>query len=64
MRFPGYCHDGFVTIVDEEEPPARVVKSRKQAESAKKTSGNVARAPKYAPDRPLGTRPGRIECGT
>jgi len=36
MRFPGYCHDGFVTIVDEEEPPARVVKSRKQAESAKK----------------------------
>jgi len=62
MRFPGYCHYGFVTIVDEEQLPACIVKTRKQAESAKKP-GKVPHAPKYAPDRPLLTGPGRIECG-
>jgi hypothetical protein len=62
MRFPGYCHYGFVTIVDEERLPARIVKTRKQAESAKKF-GKVPRAPKYAPGRPLRMRAGRIECG-
>jgi len=36
MRFPGYCHYGFVTIVDDEQLPARIAKTRKQAESAKK----------------------------
>ena len=63
VRFPGCSHDRFVTIVDEEQPTERVVKSRKQAESTKKISGNAPRAPKYALDRPLRTGPGRIEYG-
>jgi len=63
MRFPGYRHDRFVTIVDEEQVPERVVKTRKQAESAKAISGNAPRAPKYVPERPLRAGPVRIECG-
>ena len=43
MRFPGYTHYAFVTIVDEEQLPACIVKTRKQAESAKKTRQSAAR---------------------
>ena len=53
VRFPGCCDDRFVTIVDEEQHLARIVKSRNQAESAENNSGEAARAAKYAPDRRL-----------
>jgi hypothetical protein len=62
-RFPGYPRDRFLTIVDEERCPARVVESRKQTESARKISGETPSAPKYAPGRPLRISPARIEYG-
>jgi hypothetical protein len=64
VRFPGCWRYRFVTIVDEERHPARVVKSRKQAESARKISAETAPAAKYAPGGPLRTSLARIECGT
>jgi hypothetical protein len=63
-RFPGYSRDRFVTIVNEQQCPARVVESRKQAESARIISDETAGAPKYAPGRTLRISPARIECGT
>jgi hypothetical protein len=63
VRSPGCRHDRFVTIVDEERRPARVVKSRKQTESARNISCQAARGAKYAPVGPLRTDLARIECG-
>jgi hypothetical protein len=63
VRSAGCWHERFVTIVDEERRPARVVKSRNQTESARKISSETAHTPKYAPGGPLETSLARIECG-
>ena len=52
-RFPGHSRDRFVTIVNEQRCSARVVESRKQAESARKISAESTRAPKFVPGGPL-----------
>jgi hypothetical protein len=63
VRSQRCSHVRFVTIVDEEWRLARVVKSRKQTESARKISCQAGRGAKYAPVGQLRNDPVRIECG-